>query len=281
MQNLTMSWQTAGAVAAVALASGAVVRRTGRESVGLVLREIGTVLALFSVWQFAGTLSVMGSEDATGRAQWVWDTERSLGLPSERTLQHWVLPHPWLVQGANYYYATMHFGAVIALLVWLFLRHRQYYPWARMTLVLVTASSLAVQLVPVAPPRLLPAAGMADTAVQYGQSVYGTTIGGVQADAYSAMPSVHVAWCVLVAVAVVRAGRSRWRWLAVLHPVLTVLVVVVTANHFWLDGVAALVLLGASYAVQAGASRIRARVRAPQPREELPEQSPAEVGAER
>jgi hypothetical protein len=254
MQNLTLSWQSAGALSVAVYAGSVLVRRSGRAAAGLVLREAATVVGLFAVWQF-GQLSVMGTDDAIARGQWIWDTERRLGLPSEAMIQRWVLPHPLLVEGANYYYAVMHFGVMVALLTWLFLRHREAYPWVRGTLVLVTAMSLAVQLIPVAPPRLLPDAGMADTALQYGQSVYGTTIGGLQADSYSAMPSVHVAWCVLVAVAVIRVSRSRWRWLIVLHPLVTVAVVLVTANHYWLDGVAAVALLLLSYLLQWGAAR--------------------------
>ena len=255
MQNLTLSWQSAGAVGVAVYAGSVLVRSSGRPAAALVLRETATVLGLFAVWQFAGQLSVMGTGGALARGRWIWDTERTLRLPSEHTLQQWVLPHPLLVQGANYYYAVMHFGMMIALLAWVFLRHRESYPWVRTTLILVTASSLLVQLIPVAPPRLLGVTGMADTAVQYGQSVYGTTIGGLQADSYSAMPSVHVAWCVLVAVAVVRISPSRRRWLIVVHPVLTVAVVVVTANHYWLDGVAAVVLLLLSYLSQWAVAR--------------------------
>ncbi|MHA6763193.1 phosphatase PAP2 family protein [Streptacidiphilus sp. PAMC 29251] len=275
MQNLTLSWQSSGAVGAAAYAASAVLRRTGRTSVGLVLRETATILGLFAIWQFAGQLSVMGTDGAVSRGRWIWDTERRLHFPSEHTLQQWVLPHPLLVQGANYYYAVMHFGAVIALLVWVFVRHREAYPWVRTTLVLVTASSLLVQLIPVAPPRLLFTTGLVDTAVQYGQSVYGTTIGGLQADSYSAMPSVHVAWCVLVAVAVVRISPSRWRWLIVAHPVLTVAVVLVTANHYWLDGVAAVALLLLSYLVQWGCARLlaaRRTQRAAEPEQRIPVQ---------
>ncbi|MFC1405828.1 MULTISPECIES: phosphatase PAP2 family protein [Streptacidiphilus] len=259
MQNLTLSWQSAGAVGAAVYAASVLTRRSGRVGAGLVLREAATVIGLFALWQFAGQLSVMGTQDAVTRGEWIWNTERTIGLPSEYTLQHWVLPHPWLVQGANYYYATMHFGAMVALLAWVFLRHRESYTWVRTTLILVTAASLAVQLVPVAPPRLLPGGGMVDTALVYGQSVYGTTVAGLQADSYSAMPSVHVAWCVMVAVAVVRISPSRWRWLIVAHPVITVAVVVVTANHFWLDGVAAVVLLLLSYLVQWLARRLLGR----------------------
>ncbi|MEY9876811.1 hypothetical protein ABH931_006323 [Streptacidiphilus sp. MAP12-33] len=263
MLNLTLNWQSAGTLAVAAFAASVAVRRVGapsprRVNVGLVLREAAVVVGLFAIWQYAGQISVMSGDGAYARGEAIWNAERWLHLPSEARVQGWALPHPWLIQGADYYYASLHFGAVIALLIWLFLRHREAYPWVRMTLVLVTAWSLLVQLIPVAPPRLLPDDGMVDVAVQYGQSVYGTTIGGLQADSYSAMPSVHVAWCVLVAVAVIKVSRSRWRWLVLAHPILTVAVVVVTANHYWLDGVAAIALLLLAYLVQWYAARSRA-----------------------
>jgi hypothetical protein len=62
-------------------------------------------------------------------------------------------------------------------------------------------------------------------------------------------------------VAVVRLGRSRLRWLALLHPVLTVAVVVVTANHFWADGVVAVALLLLAYAAQWVAAELSGRRR--------------------
>jgi hypothetical protein len=148
---------------------------------------------------------------------------------------------------------------MLVMLLWLFLRHRDRYPWVRTTVVLTTASCLLIQFVPVAPPRMLADHGFVDVATQYGQSVYGGGIGGMQADEFSAMPSVHVAWCVLVAVAVIAVARSPWRWLIVLHPVLTVAVVVVTANHFWADGLVAVWLLLLAYAVQYAAGRRRGR----------------------
>ena len=116
-------------------------------------------------------------------------------------------------------------------LVWLFVRHRDRYPSVRTTLAWTTLVCLLIQLVPVAPPRLLPS--FVDTATTYGQSVYSL---GLAPDQLSAMPSVHVAWAVLVGWAVVRISTSPWRWWVLAHPVLTVFVVVATANHFWLDG---------------------------------------------
>ena len=58
------------------------------------------------------------------------------------------------------------------------------------------------------------------------------------------MPSVHVAWSVLVAWAVITRARSRWRWLILLHPLVTVFVVVATGNHYWADGIVAVAIDG-------------------------------------
>jgi membrane-bound ClpP family serine protease len=90
---------------------------------------------------------------------------------------------------------------------------------------------------------------MVDTAMRYGQSVYGS-VGGFNADQLSAMPSVHVGWALLVALVVVQVSKSRWRWLALAYPGLTVLAVTVTANHYWLDGIVAALILGLVLLVQ-------------------------------
>ncbi len=60
----------------------------------------------------------------------------------------------------------------------------------------------------------------------------------------SSMPSIHVGWAIAIAIAVITVSKSKWRWLIVLHPIATCYAVVATANHFWLDGVAAAILLG-------------------------------------
>jgi hypothetical protein len=171
-------------------------------------------------------------------------------------VQRAFLPHPIVVQGLDLYYAALHFPVLIACLIWLFVRYRRQYRHVRTTLVLFTASCLLVQFIPVAPPRMLAGDGMVDTAMRYGQSVYGS-VAGFNADQLSAMPSVHVGWALLVALVVVQVSRSPWRWLALGYPALTVLAVVVTANHYWLDGIAAALILALVLLVQR-ASRVAA-----------------------
>jgi hypothetical protein len=245
-----LSWRIAVTAAAVLAAAAALVaRRPGRwRAAAAFARETALVLILFSIWQVAAELALTRVQGAVAHGEALWEAERALHLPSELTVQRAVLGHPLLVQASNGYYALVHVPALIIFLVWLFVRHRGHYTRVRNTLALLTAACLLIQMVPVAPPRLVPGLGVADTGLLYHQSVYGPMGAGI-ADQLSAMPSVHMAWAGLIAVAVVRVGRSAWRWAAVTHPVLTLLVVVVTGNHFWADGLAALELLAAAWAV--------------------------------
>jgi hypothetical protein len=233
-------------------------RRFGLAEAVAIGQETGIVVGLFALWQLAGRYAARVPGGALARAQWIWHAERVARLPDEAAVQRPFLPHPLIVQVCNLYYASLHFVVLIALLVWLFLWHRERYPEVRAILVMLTAACLLVQLIPVAPPRMLPSDGMVDTGVLYGQSVYGS-IAGFNPDELSAMPSVHVAWALLIGVVVIRCSRSRWRWLALAYPAATSLVVVVTANHFWADGIVAGVLLAAAMlAYRAGRASRRA-----------------------
>ncbi|MEO6885876.1 MAG: phosphatase PAP2 family protein [Jatrophihabitantaceae bacterium] len=254
MHNIALTWQQA-AILAAALGMIAIGMRYAPVDRVRRLTPFATesflIAALYSVWQLAGEISVTGTSGAFSRSAWIERVEHNLHLPSELSMQSHVIGHPALVQAANLYYATMHFTALFVFLIWLFVRHRDDYGPARTTLALTTLACLLIQLIPVAPPRLL-GGGFVDTAARYGQSVYNL---GLDADELSAMPSVHVVWAVLIAWYVVRIGRGQWRWLVVVHPVLTVLVVVVTANHYWLDGIVGVVVLVACAWLQYGLRR--------------------------
>jgi hypothetical protein len=290
MINLELSWRAAAITAACLAGTSVAVRRavrpprpqaTGDQAAGDhdsasddtvrpwphrlataagVGQEAAILLALFALWQLAGSFSLVGPDGALARARWIWHTERLVHLPSETEIQRAFLGHPLLVQAFNLYYLSLHFVVLMGCLVWVYARHRRQYPQVRTTLVLFTAGALLIQFLPVAPPRMLPGDGMVDTAARYGQSVYGS-VAGFNADQLSAMPSVHVGWALLVALVVVQVSTSRWRWLALGYPVLTLLAVVVTANHFWLDGIAAALLLALALLIQRAGRAVRRALR--------------------
>lgn len=223
-------------------------------------RELALMFALYALWQYAGDLSVEGVGGAIGRGRRLWHLERDIGLPSEASIQRLVLGHRELVHLMNIYYAEVHVPVLGLCLVWLFVRHRDRYPAVRNVLVLVTGTCLLIQLIPVAPPRLVPGLGIVDTGHLIGPSTYPSSV-APGLDQLSAMPSLHVGWAVIVAGAIVWSLRSRWRWLACLYPVLTWWIVIVTGNHYWLDGCVALTLAAVSTALVAAGHRINRRRR--------------------
>jgi hypothetical protein len=279
VQDVALSWQQAGWLTAGLAGVSAVLtmaRSPRLRSAAPLAREATMIAGLYAVWQLAGTLAVVDTRGAFSRAGWIERTERAWHLPSEAALQHAVTGHSAAVaQAANLYYATMHFGVLFVFLLWLFLRHRDRYRPVRRVLALTTFACLLIQLLPVAPPRLLPGAGYVDTAARYGQSVYGLGLG---ADELSAMPSVHVAWAVLVGWATLTIGRGAGRWLGPLHAAVTVLVVVVTANHFWADGIVAVaVLIGCGALERLGrraVTRWTARTAGPRTPADQPDEAP-------
>ena len=247
-----LPWQPAMVIAVVSAVFGIGTRRATSRRLSFAARfarEFALVAVLYSIWQILGSLGTIREADGFSNGRAIYDIERTLHIANEAAIERWFLPHPIWVQLCNGYYALVHVPALAVFLVWLFVRHREHYPRIRNTVALVTGVCLCMHFVPAAPPRLYPELGFVDTAKLYDQSVYGT-IGHGLSDQMSAMPSIHVAWALIVGVGAVLISKSRWRWLALVHTGLTLLAVVATANHWWLDGVVAALIVGVVLAWQ-------------------------------
>ena len=207
------------------------------------LREFALVSGLYAIWRLARQLPFTHVEGAIGRGRAIHRLQQDLHLPSELRTQHFVVHHESLARLVNAYYATLHVPALIAFLVWLWIRHRDSYPHWRNGLVYVTLGCLVIRFVRVAPPRFIPELGFVDLSQRLGFQVYGDPGTGIS-DQYAAMPSIHVAWAAVVGLGVFCVARSPWRWIVVLHLPVTMFVVAATGHHWWLDGVVALALLG-------------------------------------
>lgn len=227
-------------------------------------REFALIAALYAVWRLARMLPIATTSGAMARGLEIDQLQRTLHFPSELALQQFVLAHDWLASASSWYYATLHVPALIAFLVWLFARHRDQFPHWRNGLVLLTAGCLVIRFVRVAPPRFYPELGYVNLADRYGVSVYGSDVQAGISDQFAAMPSIHVGWAAVVSLGIVAVSTSVWRWVFLLHLILTTLVVSATANHWWLDGVVAVALLLAGLAADTAGRRFVARRRAPE-----------------
>ncbi len=205
-------------------------------------REFAFTASLYSVWRLARTLPIAQEAGALERARQINRFQDAIGLPSELGLQHWLIPHDTLARITTAYYAGVHVPSIIVFLIWLFVRHRDHYPRWRTGLALLTFFCLVIRFVRVAPPRFLPELGFVDLSTRFGMSVYGP-VGTGASDQFAAMPSIHVGWAAVVTFGIIAASPSRWRWLALVHLAITVVIVSATGHHWWLDGIVAFVLL--------------------------------------
>ncbi|MHB1138907.1 MAG: phosphatase PAP2 family protein [Microthrixaceae bacterium] len=259
------TWNEAAIAAVLALALAWVLRRQlsdQRWSAALVpaANEFALVAGLYSIWRIARELPLDREQGAIERAYRIVDAEQSLRLPSELAMQQFVLAHDWLARLTNSYYALLHVPALLIFLVWLFVRHRDQYPHWRNGLVLLTACCLVIRFVRVAPPRFLPDLGYIDLATRYGLDLYGPVGTGIS-DQFAAMPSIHVGWAAVVSFGVFMVTTSVWRWLVLLHVVVTCFVVAASGNHWWLDGLVAIALLLGCLALDTQVRRRRSRRR--------------------
>jgi hypothetical protein len=254
MEFLSPSWQLSATLCCgltvLALALWPIRQRHIVVVVRSFAREFAVVMALLGLWQYVGRFVRTHSVGAMDRARQVESLQDWLHLPNQLHLQHLVLPHHDLIRVLNFYYAFAHLNGMTFFLIWVWWRRRDSFRTVRNTIVGSTLICLLVQAIPVAPPRLLVGGGYVDTALVYGQSVYGQYATGL-ASQLTAMPSVHVGWAFIVAWYIAVLGRGPLRWVGCVHLAMTVFVVTATANHWWLDGVVAILITLAVQGAQA------------------------------
>lgn len=202
---------------------------------------------------------------AYGHALDIISIEQALGLYFEQGLQQWYLdlPRSGFIAFWNVFYGTAHFIVTTGALVWLFRRDPRRYPRWRNTLGCTTLLALVgFASFSLMPPRLLDAPqaafgppagvgadadadldadldGFVDTLARY-ETFWSFDSGALKdiSNQYAAMPSLHVAWSLWSAFVLWPMVRRRWaRALVVAYPAATTFGIIVTANHFWLDGV--------------------------------------------
>ena len=206
-------------------------------------------------------------EQAFTNADRVISLERWMGLYHEETVQQWFLPYRWFIQFWNVYYGTLHFIVTIGVFVLLYMKRPDVFPQWRNTLAAMTSLAIiGFAFFPLMPPRLLdepcPATdpgnyggaclhpertfGFVDTLADYGGpwSFDSEAMASIS-NQYAAMPSLHIGWSTWCVLAVWPLLRRRSAKVAmVLYPAATLFCIVVTGNHYWIDGVGGLVALG-------------------------------------
>jgi hypothetical protein len=221
--------------------------------------EIGIVLVFDLIYEGLRDLNSSSMAHAFNNALRLISWEKTLHIYAEHAWQQFALHHAkWAVIAANYYYGAIYILITIAALVFLYRRFPDDYPLWRNTLAIGTMLGLiGFATFPLMPPRLLDTFGhhatygYIDTLVKY-PTFWSFNSSGMKtiSNQYAAMPSLHCGWALWGCAVFLPRVRSWWaKALAVAYPVATVTVVVITANHYFLDGVGGAVIFIVGYAV--------------------------------
>lgn len=206
-----------------------------------------------SYWLYSQIRNAVPEQHDTAlkHAAEIWSFERGLGLAVEHGVNHAVDSMTWLIVGMNYYYAILHFAVTVGVLVWLYFLHPVRYGPARLALFTTTWLALiGFYAYPLAPPRLMTDGGFIDTVRTH--NTWGSMSQGSMAEVsnqYAAMPSMHIGWSLWCGITIAMLATPVWlKVLGMLYPAATLLVIVSTANHFWMDAVGGALCLGVGYA---------------------------------
>jgi hypothetical protein len=203
--------------------------------------EVLFVLLFYFVYSTIRNSTEGSPAEAFENARHIIRLQRVLGMYHEETLQDWALHFKPLVIACNYFYGSFHFVVTIGAAVFLFRRFSNDYPLLRNALGVATALALVgFAFFPLMPPRLLPDSyGYVDTLARY-PTFWSFNSGAVSkiSNQFAAMPSVHCAWAGWCTLVFFPRVKHLWaKVLAVLYPVTTVTVIVLTGNHYVLDAV--------------------------------------------
>jgi hypothetical protein len=241
-------------------------------------REVLLAGAFYLIYSFVrnqfGSATVEPSRAFTN-AMHVIHIEKALHLFVEAQVQQAFLGWTFVLRVCNIFYGTFHFVVTGGAMIFLYRRAPARYRKWRTVLACTTGVALVgFSFFPLMPPRLLGDFG------QFGGKSMGyhfvdtlSRVGGLWSfeshgmvpisNQYAAMPSLHVAWAMWCALAVApMLTRRASRVLFACYPFVTLFAVVVTANHYWLDGVGGLVVLAVGYGLATSLDGLRTQRRA-------------------
>ena len=223
------------------------INKTGRwlpHGYGDAVKQLGLFVLAELSYEAVRGLADGARDQAMVNGQNVISLEKSLHTFFEPNLQSIFIDHRWIIDFANYMYMNSHFVVTTAFLVWLYVfRNQNFYFVRNMFMVAMALAIVGYALVPTAPPRLFPQEGFVDTITDFAQVNHDSGLVKLFINPYAAIPSMHVAFSTMIGVTGVLVSRHRVTkvlWAA--YPFLVFWVVVVTANHFWIDGAAGLLV---------------------------------------
>lgn len=181
--------------------------------------------------------------------------ERALHIFVEPSIQAWAMGSHALIDVSSWLYVNAQTTVTLVALIYIYLAHNRHFYFVRnMLMIAMVIALFGYAIFPTAPPRFMPEWGFVDTVASFTGVHVEHSSHSMTAllNPYAAVPSMHVAFAIMIGWRLVGLVRSRVVKLAwALYPFLICFVIVATANHFIFDA-----LLGA---LTAGIAAVAAR----------------------
>jgi membrane-associated phospholipid phosphatase len=202
-----------------------------------LIRQIVLFCGAYWLYRIVRGLVDGRAGEAFENAREVISIERGLGLFIEPSVHAWASAHALVIDFASWMYVNSHFAVTTVTLAWLYLRRNERFYFVRnMFLVAMGIALVGYVLVPTAPPRLMPEWGFTDSVAGFTGVDHDTGSAGVLFNPFAAIPSMHVAFALMLGLTMAQVVRRRWAqvlWWC--YAPLVTFVVIATANHWWFD----------------------------------------------
>ena len=218
----------------------ALATRTAMQAIG----EVALVASAYVAYAFARDFVYEGRVlPAFDNAWEIVGLERTLGIFKEPVLQDWLLStSPEIVYLFNWFYVLGYLPVVRCSCI--FRTDRPIGNIGLSALPHWPIGLIIYELYPLAPPRMMIALGFVDTFQVLGPSEYHTTSDAMLYNPYAAFPSLHFGLAFVASLAFLRSKRVIWKALALVYLVLMLMAIVVTGNHYFVDALAAIAVVG-------------------------------------
>jgi PAP2 superfamily len=215
-----------------------------------VLRQLSLFGAAYLAYRLVRGLVEGDANAAFAHARDVISLERTTHLFVEPSIQAWASGSHFVMVLSSWLYVNAQTSVTVAALVYLYLRHnRNFYFVRNMFMIAMGIALVGYAVFPTAPPRFMPEWGFIDSV----SNITGVHVSHASAslnaltNLYAAVPSMHVAFALMIGWTLARLARHRVvRVLWLLYPFLMAFVIVVTANHFIIDALLGALTAGAS-----------------------------------
>jgi hypothetical protein len=203
-----------------------------------VVKQVLLFLLAYNAYRLVrgGVDNASGAAAAFEHARRLIGLERGLHTFIEPSVQAWASAKPALIDAASWTYVNAQTSITIGALIFIYVFHNERFYFVRnMFMVAMGIALIGYMVYPTAPPRFFPEWGFIDSVSDLFGVDHQSSVNALF-NPYAAVPSMHVAFALMIGVTLARV--CRWRAVRVfwaLYPLLVTFVIVATGNHFLAD----------------------------------------------